>query len=115
MDATLRIRTDANCFLLRPHPMLRIRTLIRKSSARQARQCAFVPLCFCVLITCFSVAENAFAQSPAPNDYSDGKSWLCRPDRHDACDVDLTTTIISSDGKLTRENFSADSKAPIDC
>jgi hypothetical protein len=61
-------------------------------------------------------AGNAGAQpSSGPNDYSDGKSWLCRPDRHDACDVDLTTTIIAPDGKLTRETFSADPKAPIDC
>jgi hypothetical protein len=80
--------------------------LIRKSST--------VPLCLCVLLA-FSVTASGFAQSPSANDYSDGKSWLCRPDRHDACDVDLTTTIIAPDGKLTRESFSADSKAPIDC
>jgi hypothetical protein len=77
-----------------------------------------VPLCLYVVITLL-LAEafpgNAFAQSPTPNDYSDGKSWLCRPDRHDACDVDLTTTIIAADGKLTRGTFSADPKSPIDC
>jgi hypothetical protein len=87
--------------------------LIRRSSL-----CAFVPLCLCVVITLLSAgtfAGNAFAQAPPANDYSDGKSWLCRPDRHDACDVDLTTTIIAADGKLTRENFSADPKSPIDC
>ena len=53
--------------------------------------------------------------SPAPNDYSKAESWLCRPGRHDACDVDLTTTVISANGKLTREPWTANPKAPIDC
>ena len=43
-------------------------------------------------------------------------SWLCRPGRKgDACDVDLTTTVVAADGTLTRETFAADPKAPIDC
>jgi len=29
-----------------------------------------------------------------PNDYSDAKSWLCRPGQHDACDIDLSTTVM---------------------
>src|SRR5438046_11648 len=103
MDAMSRIRTDANCSLHRPPPMLRIRILIRKSNVRKARHCTFVPLYLCVVATYFFIGGNAFAQSSPPNDYSDGKSWLCRPDGHDACDVDLTTTIIAPDGKLTRE------------
>jgi hypothetical protein len=49
------------------------------------------------------------------NDYNDAKSWLCRPGQHDACDVDLTTTVISADGSLTREAWKADPNAPIDC
>jgi hypothetical protein len=49
------------------------------------------------------------------NDYSDGKTWLCRPGRNDACAVDNTTTIVAADGKLTRETWSADPNAPIDC
>lgn len=49
------------------------------------------------------------------NDYSNGDNWLCRPGRQDACAVDLTTTVISADGKLTRESWAANSKAPIDC
>jgi hypothetical protein len=57
---------------------------------------------------------TAFAQAPQPNDYSDGKSWLCKPGRHDACDVDLTTTVVAG-GKLSQENFAADPNAPIDC
>ena len=64
------------------------------------------------------------AQAPAPavpatqaaNDYKDDKAWLCRPGRKgDACDVDLTTTVIAADGTMTRETFAADPKAPIDC
>jgi hypothetical protein len=51
-----------------------------------------------------------------PNDYKDDASWLCRPGRKgDACDVDLTATIVAADGTLTREAFTADPKAPIDC
>ena len=50
-----------------------------------------------------------------PNDYGDGKSWLCRPGRHDACDVNLTTTVIAPDGKLSRETWRPDENAPVDC
>jgi hypothetical protein len=59
--------------------------------------------------------STAFAQTPRPNDYSDPKSWLCRPAGHDACDVDLTTTVIMADGQLSRETWTADPNAPIDC
>src|SRR5215467_14275968 len=107
-----RIRTDANCSLHRPPPMPRIRILKRKNNLRH---CAFVPLCLCVVLAFLLTPGITFAQIQPPNDYSDGKSWLCRPDRHDACDVDLTTTIIAPDGKLTRESFFADPKSPIDC
>jgi hypothetical protein len=61
-------------------------------------------------------AQPAAAAEVKPNDYKDDKSWLCRPGRSgDACDVDLTTTIVAADGTLTREAFAADPKAPIDC
>src|SRR5215510_6315926 len=53
--------------------------------------------------------------SPAKNDYSKAETWLCRPGRHDACDVDLTTTVISANGKLVREPWAANPKATIDC
>lgn len=49
------------------------------------------------------------------NDYSKPETWLCRPGRKDSCDVDLSTTVVSADGKLTREAFKANPKAPIDC
>ncbi len=58
----------------------------------------------------------ATAEVPKPNDYRDDKSWLCRPGRKgDACDVDLTATVVAADGTLTRETWAADPKAPIDC
>ena len=53
--------------------------------------------------------------APAKNDYSDPKNWLCRPGGQDACAIDHTTTVISSDGKLTTETWKADPNAPIDC
>src|SRR6202047_3874642 len=61
------------------------------------------------------VALAAHAGLAQPNDYGDAKSWLCRPGQHDACDVDLTTTVIAADGKLRRETWKADPNAPIDC
>jgi pimeloyl-ACP methyl ester carboxylesterase len=72
-----------------------------------------------------SAVIPAAAQVPAPatpaadtkpNDYADEASWLCRPGRTgDACDVDLTTTVIAADGTMTKETFAANPKAPIDC
>lgn len=64
---------------------------------------------------------SAFAQSsPAPDapagvDYSKDETWLCRPGRKDSCAVDLSTTVVAADGKLTREPFKANPQAPIDC
>jgi DUF3089 family protein len=62
------------------------------------------------------------AQPPAapavqtPNDYSNPKSWLCRPGQTgSACDIDETTTVVAADGKLTRETWTADANAPVDC
>jgi len=51
----------------------------------------------------------------ASNDYADAKNWLCRPGQQDACAVDLTTTVVAADGKLTKEAFTPNPNAPIDC
>ena len=59
------------------------------------------------------LAPVAFLGLVQPNNYSDDKSWLCRPGRHDACDVDLTTTVIALGGKLSRETWIANSGAPV--
>src|SRR5262249_32807357 len=61
-------------------------------------------------------ADIGAAQSPASkNEYSDGKTWLCKTGRQDACALDLTTTILAADGKLNREEWKANRGAPIDC
>jgi hypothetical protein len=84
-------------------------------------------LLFCVIAAGFVAGSiSVGAQAPAapqpapaeikPNDYKDDANWLCRPGRKgDACDVDLATTVVAADGTLTREAFTADPKAPIDC
>jgi len=78
------------------------------------------------VVALFAVATAA--QSPATrpppdiaypqNDYSDPKTWLCRPDlpeSKNACNVDLTTTIVGADGKLARESWKPNPSAAIDC
>lgn len=80
------------------------------------------------VIACLTVGEMGLSQSQAQstaqstagtaqpkNDYSKGESWLCRPGRQDACAVDLTTTIVAANGKLTEEKWTGNPKAPIDC
>jgi Protein of unknown function (DUF3089) len=68
------------------------------------------------LVALLSVAESGRAQSAATkNDYSKPDSWLCRPGRQDACAVDLTTTVVAADGKLTEEKWKPNPKAAIDC
>lgn len=79
-----------------------------------------------VVLGSLSASGALGAQAPAappaapaaitPNDYADDKSWLCRPGRKgDACDIDLTTTVVAADGTMTREPWAADPKAAIDC
>jgi len=67
---------------------------------------------------------HALAQTPsppaapalAPNDYADKANWLCWPGAQpNACDVDLTTTVVAADGATRTEPFKADPAAPIDC
>jgi hypothetical protein len=59
--------------------------------------------------------ETTTAAAPTRNDYSKPETWLCRAVSGDACTADLSTTVIAADGKLTRESWSADPKAPVDC
>ncbi len=76
-----------------------------------------------LLLQALAASENLLAQTPeqpatttpAKNDYSKGEAWLCRPGRQDACAVDLTTTIIAANGKLSEEKWKANPNAPIDC
>lgn len=73
-----------------------------------------------------SAVVPAAAQAPQPaarasaeiksNDYADEANWLCRPGRTgDACDVDLATTVVAADGTMTKETFTPNPQAPIDC
>ena len=66
-----------------------------------------------------SAQEPAATAAAAPvekNDYSDPKTWLCRPGRDDdACAIDLSTTVVAADGTLTKETWAANPKAPVDC
>jgi pimeloyl-ACP methyl ester carboxylesterase len=66
-----------------------------------------------------SAASSAHAQAPAAAaasiDYGRSENWLCLPGRKDACASDNTATVIQADGRMTRETWSADPKAPVDC
>jgi hypothetical protein len=89
------------------------------------RYCTIVFAISASILIGSAAAETALAQTPdqaqsakavaAKNDYSNPDSWLCRPGRKDSCAVDLSTTIVAGNGKLTRENWAENSKAAIDC
>ena len=80
------------------------------------RHFIIAPALCAVFATGLAVAQPTATATPsASNDYSKSESWLCRPGRKDACAVDLTTTIVSANGKLTPEKWAANPKAPIDC
>jgi hypothetical protein len=81
---------------------------------RALRRAASKPHVAAVLAAILSLTGASWAQT-TPNDYSAGASWLCRPDRNDACAVDQTTTIVEADGRLNRETWTADRNAPVDC
>jgi hypothetical protein len=67
-------------------------------------------------IVLLSLAAPALAQSPpAKNDYSNAATWLCRPGAQDACAVDLSTTVVTAEGALRREEFKANPNPAIDC
>lgn len=77
---------------------------------------SMLTLALVVFVGAPTLAQTAPQQPAQPrNDYSKPETWLCRPGRQDPCTVDLTTTIVAADGKLSRENFTPDPKAPIDC
>jgi len=55
------------------------------------------------------------AEETQENIYRSPDAWLCRPGRQDICAGDLSSTIITRDGSMTRENWKPDPAAPIDC
>src|SRR5262245_50455582 len=73
-----------------------------------------------LLAAAISLAASASAQTPAAapvakNDYAQAASWLCRPGRQDACAVDLSTSVVTAAGAVSRETWSAHANPPIDC
>lgn len=68
-------------------------------------------------VTLAASAAAAEVQGLPKNDYSDKASWLCRPDKvkDNACNVDLTATVVRANGTESVERFKADPKARIDC
>src|SRR5262245_23906416 len=60
-------------------------------------------------------ADQAAVTAPQPIDYSRPESWLCRPEAQDACNQDASATVVTPDGKMTKQAFAADPNAPIDC
>lgn len=60
--------------------------------------------------------QDATASAPAAEpDYRDAAAWLCRPDRDDACDQDLTATVIAADGSRQLEPFVPATDPAFDC
>jgi hypothetical protein len=47
--------------------------------------------------------------------YVNDDAWLCRPDRSDVCDKDLTVEVINADGQRTTEPFTAADDPGVDC
>ncbi len=76
-----------------------------------------------VLLSAFSLAaaphasaQTAAAASVQPrNDYADGKTWLCRPGRQDACAVNEDATVVHTDGSTKLEPFKAAEDPRVDC
>lgn len=65
------------------------------------------------ILLSFMVVPQAAANTP--NDYADPATWLCLPERDDACAVNLDTTVIDTDGTPLLEAHRADPDAAIDC
>ena len=63
-------------------------------------------------------AQNAPAPAAPPpaNDYADKADWLCWPGTTpNACDADLSTTVIEPGGATRIETYQADPEAKFDC
>src|SRR6185503_9918578 len=75
----------------------------------------FVPMSSAEAVIAQTQTQPTSASAATRNDYSDAKTWLCRPGRQDACAVDLSTTVVAADSKLTIEKWSSNPKAAIDC
>ncbi len=63
----------------------------------------------------FAFPSASHAGTSSGNDYSKAETWLCRPNRHDACDIDLDSMIVSAGGSMRREVFHAAKNPAVDC
>ena len=89
-----------------------------KAPSLGARAVGLVAALLALAVGGVAVAQTpaAPAPEPAPADYANPANWVCWPGATpNACDIDLTTTVIAADGAMTVEPFKADPKAPIDC
>ncbi len=59
--------------------------------------------------------ETPAAPQISHNDYANGANWLCRPGRQDACAQDQSASAVAANGRVTREAFTPNPNAPIDC
>ena len=91
-------------------------TMIRRTIPATATALLACTVSFAALMSTVARAQDATPRAtPARNDYAKPETWLCHPGNTDACSVDLTTTVIAANGALSREPFSANANAPIDC
>jgi Protein of unknown function (DUF3089) len=68
-------------------------------------------LSFFVLVACIGGCSD---QERAV-DYSQSQHWLCLPGDSDACDVDLSTTVVGAAGELVEESWQANPDTDVDC
>ena len=61
------------------------------------------------------LAHAQDAPPPPKNDYADAKTWLCKPNRHDACAVGEDATIVRADGTVQPDPYKPATNPPIDC
>ncbi len=57
----------------------------------------------------------AAGAAPAVADYADAKNWLCLPGLAGACETDLDTTVVETDGTFLRQAWQANPAPDIDC
>ena len=63
----------------------------------------------------FLLAAAAAVQAPAPNDYRQPDTWLCRPGRTDVCAGDMAATIVAPDGSMRVEQPVPEAAPKADC
>ena len=69
-----------------------------------------------LLLAAAGVTPAATAAAAANTvDYDDESAWLCRPDRDDFCQTDMSTTVVMADGSVTVEPFRPAADASFDC